>query len=65
MSYFLQRELIIGLALTGAAIATLGSVLLRRKLSVDPRVARLILRVGYAITWGSIALFIIAGFTGE
>lgn len=58
----LQRRIIITLAVIGAAIATLGSYLGREASRTDPRRARLILRLGYGITWTSVALFIVAGF---
>lgn len=61
----LQRPVVIALAIAGAAVATVGSVLLRQGSRVDPKTARLVLRVGYGITWASIAIFIIAGFLGK
>jgi hypothetical protein len=61
----LQRPVVIALAIAGAAVATVGSVLLRQGSRVDPKTARLILRVGYGITWISIAIFIAAGFLGK
>jgi hypothetical protein len=60
----LQRNVIIGLAVGGGLLALIGSFLLRRKASTDPRLARLVLRSGYAITWLSVALFIAVGFFG-
>ena len=61
----LQRNVIIALAIAGAVIATLGNVLVQKKSSIGPRYARLILKLGYAITWASITLFIASGFFGE
>ncbi len=61
----LQRPIIIALAIAGAAVATIGSVLLRQGSRVAPKTARLILRVGYGITWASIGFFIVAGFLGK
>lgn len=61
----LQRNVIIGLAVGGGVVALIGSFLLRRKASVDPRVARFVLRAGYTISWLSVALFIIVGFRGS
>lgn len=60
----LQREVIIALALVGAVIATIGSVLVHRKKPAPPPHARLVLRLGYALTFVSVGLFIVAGFVG-
>ena len=60
----LQRNVIIGLAVSGGLVALLGSFLLRKQASVDPRTARFVLRAGYALTWLSVALFIVRGFRG-
>ncbi len=64
LTLLLQRPVIITLALVGAAIATLGNVFLRKGDRVSPKTARLITRVGYGISWVSVALFITAGFFG-
>lgn len=61
----LQRPVIIALAIAGAAIATVGSVLLRQGSRVDPKTARLVMRIGYGITWLSVGIFIVAGFLGK
>lgn len=58
----LDRRIIIALAIVGAAVATLGSYLMRERSKVSPQTARLILRIGYAIAWLSVAIFIFAGF---
>lgn len=58
----LQRNTIITLAIIGAVIATSGSYMLKKEFTTKPKVARFIMRSGYAITWASIALFIAAGF---
>lgn len=60
----LQREVIIALALIGAVIATIGSVLVHRKKPAPLPYARLVLRLGYALTFVSVGLFIVAGFVG-
>lgn len=62
LSFLLQREVIIATAIAGAAIAVVGTVLTGRKADSPPRLARGIMRFGYAITFASIALFIVAGF---
>ena len=64
MTLLLQRKVIITLAVIGALIATVGSILMRKNTSVNPRGARTVLRTGYALSWGSIATFIIAGLLG-
>ena len=64
MTLLLQRKVIIALAVIGALIATVGSILMLKNTSVNPRVARIVLRTGYALSWGSIATFIIAGLLG-
>lgn len=61
----IQRPVVITLAIVGAAVATLGSVLLRKGSRLDPKTARLILRLGYGISGASIAIFIAAGFLGK
>ncbi len=60
----LQREVIISLAIVGAIIATGGGMLIKKPETIDPGLARLILRLGYAVSWGSVVLFILAGFVG-
>tara|TARA_B100000029_G_C17152948_1_gene806724 strand:- start:322 stop:579 length:258 start_codon:yes stop_codon:yes gene_type:complete len=64
----LERETIIGLAVFGAIVATIGSFLLHhyeRDSLAKKRLARLVLRIGYGITWLSVSLFIIVGFIGS
>jgi hypothetical protein len=58
----LQRSVIVVLAISGACIATLGGYLMRERSKSNRRIARRILRAGYALAWFSIALFIVAGF---
>ena len=60
----LQRNLIIALAVFGALVATVGSILMRQNSSVSSRVARMVLRTGYGLSWGSVAGFITAGLLG-
>ena len=62
LGFLLDHSTVIGLAMLGAVIATLGNHLLRRPADDGHRVARFVLRTGYAITWASVALFIAAGF---
>jgi drug/metabolite transporter (DMT)-like permease len=61
----LQRPVIIALAVAGAVVATIGSVLMRKDSRVSPGTARLILRVGYGLAWASVVIFIVAGFLGK
>ncbi len=61
---FLQREVIIASAVVGAVIATVGGVLLKKPDTMDPDLAGWVRRIGYAVSWGSVALFILAGFSG-
>jgi hypothetical protein len=55
-----RREIVIGLAVAGAGLATLGSV--RRAGAAPGPVRNSIVYLGYALTGVSILLFIIAGF---
>lgn len=57
-----QREVVIALAIVGAVIATAGHYIVNRSRYPDSPRARLVLRIGYGITWASIGLFIVAGF---
>lgn len=61
----LQRHVVIALAIIGALLATAGSYLTRKQKLLAPRTARLILRVGYGLSWASVAIFIIIGFVRE
>ena len=60
----LQRNLIIALAVFGALTATVGSIIMRKNSSVSPRVARMVLRTGYGLSWVSVAGFNTAGLLG-
>ena len=60
----LQRDVIIGCAVGGGLLAVIGNFLLRKNASINPALARFILRLGYAISWLSVALFIAVGFLG-
>lgn len=62
LAFLLEREFIIALALGGAIVATIGSFLVRRRSRVAPQYARFILQSGYALTYFSVGLFIVAGF---
>ena len=62
LSFLLQREVIITTAIVGAAITVVGTVMIGRNADSSPGVARGIMRLGYAVTFVSIVLFIAAGF---
>ena len=62
LSFLLEREVIIGLGIFGALIATVGNFLFRAKSSFPKKYARSVVLCGYGLTWVSIGLFIIAGF---
>ena len=62
LSFLIQSEVIITTAIVGAAITVVGTVITGRKAGSSPRLARGIVRFGYAVTFASIALFIVAGF---
>ena len=62
LDFLLQREVVIGLAIAGAIIATIGGYLQRKNSTGNPHTARFITRTGYAISWASVAIFIAVGF---
>ena len=57
-----SRPAIVTLAIIGGLIAMFGSYLLRDGSTTPEPRAKLVLRSGYAITWASVAAFIVAGF---
>ena len=61
LSLLIQRDVIIALAIFGALIATLGSILLRNVSWVSPSTARIIYRTGYGLSCASVVGFIVAG----
>ena len=65
LDFLLKRDLVIVLALSGAAIATIGSYLLNRKDTKLTKKSKFILHFGYTLTFVSIGLFIVAGFVGR
>jgi len=56
-----DRSVVIGLAIAGAVLATLGSVMKGRS-GERASLAQAAIRAGYALAWTSVALFIVAGF---
>ena len=62
LSHLTSRPVIVMLAVVGAIVATLASWLGSKPSLIAPRNAKALLRAGYAITWASVAAFIVAGF---
>ena len=63
--FLLYRPAIVSLAVSGALIASLGPYVLKKFGFSSPRLARLITRIGYALSWVSVGFFIAAGFVGN
>lgn len=61
----LYRPAIVSLAVSGALIASLGPYLLKKFGFPSPGLARVITRLGYALSWASVGFFIAAGFIGN
>ncbi len=57
------RETIIALAVLGALMAMMGNIW-RAKGRLTPRVGKIVVRAGYALTWVSLALFLVVVFGG-
>ena len=62
LEFLLSRHTIIAGAVLGALIASLGPVLLRKLGIGGKSVGKVIARVGYGVSWLSVALFIASGF---
>lgn len=69
-----QRPIVIALALAGALLVTAGSLMAkpggpgkpqREKNDSGNLLARRLTQIGYAVTFTSIALFIVAGFVSD
>ena len=58
------RGTIIAVAVLGALMAMMGNIW-RAKGRLTPRVGKIVVRAGYALTWGSLALFIAVVFWGR
>jgi hypothetical protein len=56
-----DRTVIMSLAIAGAVVATAGSVLGHRQ-NISAKLARILVRGGYVVSFASVGLFIIAGF---
>jgi len=59
-----RREIVIGLAIAGAAVSTIGSLARRRTAEPKTALAGSLVYAGYVITSVSVLLFIAAGFRG-
>lgn len=59
-----QRPVVIALALAGAGLATAGSVLAWRR-GREHRGAAWLTRLGYAVAFTSVLVFIVAGYLSE
>ncbi|MEW5964103.1 MAG: hypothetical protein AB1749_11125 [Pseudomonadota bacterium] len=57
-----SRPVIVTLAILGAVLVTVASVMRPKGNGPPPLSTVFIIRVGYALTFASIALFIVAGF---
>lgn len=57
------REAIIALAVLGALMAMMGNTW-RARGRLTPKVGKIVVRAGYALTWGSLALFLMVVFGG-
>ena len=58
----ISRPVIIAGAIAGALIATLGPMALKKAGVQSARVFSTVTRLGYALSWISVGLFIAAGF---
>ena len=61
----LNRPVMISCAIAGALIASLGPYILKKSGSHSDRTRVLVVRLGYAVSWISVALFISAGFVSD
>ena len=61
----LNRPVMISCAIAGALIASLGPYILKKSGSHSDRTRVLVVRLGYAVSWISVALFIAAGFFSD
>jgi len=61
LDWITDRSVVITLAIAGAVLATLGSVMKRRS-GERASYAQVVIRAGYALAWTSVALFVVAGF---
>jgi hypothetical protein len=62
IDFLLSRPVIITAAIAGAAIASMGPGVMKKLHWGGAAAQRRVMRLGYAISWGSVVLFIAAGF---
>ena len=62
LTFMMQRELIIALAVCGALLAMVGNFLDVKGLLIEKKSAQSIRKSGYAVSWLSVAFFIAVGF---
>jgi len=62
LEFLASRPVVISGAIAGALIATLGPIILKRVGVQSSRVLSTVTRLGYALSWISVGLFIAAGF---
>lgn len=62
LAFFIQRPVIVGLAIAGAMMVMASGLFGGRGRAQPDRRAMLLSKAGYAVTFASIALFIVAGF---
>ena len=62
LDFLASRPVIISGAIAGGLIATLGPIILKRAGVQSSRVLSTVTRLGYALSWISVGLFIAAGF---
>ena len=65
LEILLNRPVMISCAIAGALIASLGPYILKKSGSHSDQTRVLVVRLGYAVSWTSVALFIAAGFFSD
>ena len=62
LSFIMQRELIIALAVFGALLVMIGNFLDVKGFLIGQKSAQALRKSGYAVSWLSVACFIAVGF---
>ena len=65
LEILLNRPVMLSCAIAGALIASLGPYILKKSGSHSDRTRVLVVRLGYAVSWISVALFITAGLFSD
>ena len=63
LSVATARETIIAVALLGALMVMMGNIW-RAKGRLSPSIGKIVVRSGYALSWGALALFLMVVFGG-